>query len=113
MHESGLAAAVADTLRKERLDGARVRLLVSGGHVDPFDFDAAFRFHLVAAAPDLAEVPLEIVHLPTDRLCVGCGRPFAAITADEPCPKCGSVGLPTEAGERVEIELVRPGATDP
>ncbi len=53
MHESGLAAAVADTLREEPLDGARVRLLVSGGHADPFDFDAAFRFHLAAAAPDL------------------------------------------------------------
>jgi hypothetical protein len=113
MHESGLAAAVADALRGERLDGARVRLLVSGGHADPFDFDAAFRFHLTAAAPDLGALPLEIVHLPTDRLCVGCGRTFAAITADEPCPKCGSVGLPTQTTERVEIELVRPGANDP
>lgn len=113
MHESGLAAAVADALRGASLDGARVRLLVSGGHADPFDFDAAFRFHLVAAAPVLGTVPLEIVHLPTDRLCIGCGGTFTAICADEPCPRCGSVGLPTQTTERVEIELVRPGANDP
>jgi hypothetical protein len=113
MHESGLALAVADTLRTQDLDGALVRLLISGGHSEPADFDQSFRFHLSAAAPDLEHVPVEIVHLPSDRGCIGCGRTFAALTGDEPCPACGAAGLPLATAEHVEIELVRPGDDGP
>jgi hypothetical protein len=113
MHESGLALAVADTLRAQDLDGARVRLFVSGGHAEPDDFDRSFRFHLSAAAPDLDTVPVEIVHLPSDRACIGCGRTFAAVTGDQPCPTCGAAGLPLANAEHVEIELVRPGDHGP
>lgn len=113
MHEAGLAVAVAEALRGERLENARVRLLVSGGHAEPEDFDASLRFHLGAVAPDLAAVVLEIVHLPMDRLCVGCGTTFQSVGADEPCPDCGSGGLPLNVQERLEIELVRPGVGGP
>lgn len=109
MHEAGLAAEIADALRGERLENARVRLLVSGGHAEPEDFDASLRFHLGAVAPDLAGVAFEIVHVPTDRLCVGCGATFQSVGADEPCPDCGSGGLPLDVKERLEIELVRQG----
>ena len=108
MHESGLAIAVAETLRGQSLAGVRVRLHVRGGHSDPADFDDAFRFHLIAAAPDLADVPIQIVHEPVDRLCVACGGRFAAIASDEPCPECGGAGLPMDVAEHVEIELVGP-----
>lgn len=111
MHEAGLAAAVAAALRREgiaALAGARVRLLVSGGHAEPADFDESFRFHLAAAAPDLEMTEVEIVHLPVERVCVGCGVPFEAVSADAPCPRCGGSGLPLPTPERLEIELVRP-----
>ena len=113
MHESGLAVAVAEALRAQSLDGARVRLLVQGGHAEPDDFDAAFRFHLSAAAPDLDAIPIEIVHLPTDRICVGCGGRFSAARADEPCPTCGGASLPVDVTEHVEVEVVGPDAHGP
>jgi Zn finger protein HypA/HybF involved in hydrogenase expression len=115
MHEAGLAAAVAAALRREgvaALAGARVRLLVSGGHSEPADFDESFRFHLATSAPEFANAELEIVHLPVDRLCVGCGGSFAAVAEDDPCPACGGAGLPLPVPERVEIELVRPDGQD-
>jgi Zn finger protein HypA/HybF involved in hydrogenase expression len=113
MHEAGLAAAVADALRREgveAVDGAHIRLLVSGGHSEPADFDDSFRFHLATRAPEYDAAAIEIVHLPVDRLCVGCGEPFAAVASDEPCPRCGGSGLPVPTPEKVEIELVRPDA---
>jgi hypothetical protein len=113
MHEAGLAAAVADALRRAPLDGARVRLLVSGGHGDPDDFDGALRLHLIAAAPELEAVPLEIVHLPAPRLCIGCGREYAAVAEDAPCPSCGASGLAVPSPERLEIELLRPDVPRP
>jgi len=111
MHEAGLAVAVADALRREMVgshEEGHVRLLVSGGHVDTGDFDASLRLHLALAAPDLDLAELEIVHLPADRVCLGCGVPFASIEPDEPCPRCGGSGLSVPTPERVEIELLRP-----
>lgn len=113
MHEAGLASAVAEALRQESLDGARVRLLVSGGHSHPHDFDGSFLMHLVATAPELEGVPFEIVHLPFPRLCVGCGARFDAVTEETPCPTCGSSGLPVATPERLEIELLRPDVAGP
>lgn len=113
MHEAGLAVAVAEALRREGVaaaSGTRVRLLVSGGHAEPDDFDGSFRFHLATAAPEFDAVAIEIVHLPIDRVCVGCGGTFASVGADEPCPRCGGSGLPVPTPERVEIELLRPDA---
>ncbi len=111
MHEAGLANAVADALRREGIRQAadvRVRILVSGGHAEPEDFDGAFRMHLATAAPEFDTDAMEIVHVPIDRLCVGCGETFASVVADEPCPRCGGAGLSIPTPERVEIELVRP-----
>lgn len=113
MHEAGLAVAVAGALRREGVGaapGTRVRLLVSGGHAEPDDFDGSLRLHLAAAAPDFDAAAIEIVHLPIDRVCVGCGGTFVSVGADEPCPRCGGSGLPVPAPERVEIEILRPHA---
>jgi Zn finger protein HypA/HybF involved in hydrogenase expression len=113
MHEAGLAMAVAEALRDERRAGDRVRLLVAGGHGRPEEFDASLRLHLALADPALDPTELEIVHLPTDRLCVGCGRSFRALAADEPCPTCGSAGLAVPGPERIDLQLVHPGAGGP
>jgi len=113
MHEAGLAVAVADALRREGVGaapGTRIRLLVSGGHAEPDDFDGSFRFHLATAAPEFDAAAIEIVHLPIDRACVGCGAMFTAVGPDDPCPGCGGSGLPVPTAERVEIELLRPDA---
>lgn len=104
MHEAGLAVAIADALREQRPVGARVRLLVTGGHAEPEDFDGALRLHLAAAAPGLDVAAIEIVHLPAGRLCVGCGREFAAASSETPCPGCGGSALPVDGRERIELE---------
>lgn len=114
MHEAGLAAAVADALRKEGVApaGARVRIHVSGGHAHAEDWDGAFRLHLSLAAPEFAETPVEIVHDPIDRHCIGCGGTFQSAHADDPCPACGGNALPIPVPERLEIEVLRPHAPD-
>ena len=112
MHEAGIAIAIAGALRKEPPDGSRVRLLVSGGHGEPDDFDESLRFHLAAAAPDLDLHDLEIVHLAVDRLCSRCGATFSASEPDAVC-SCGGSSLPLPTPERVEIEMVRPDASSP
>ena len=112
MHEAGLAAAIAGALRREPADGSRVRLLVSGGHGDPVDFDESLRFHLAVGAPELDLRDMEIVHLAVDRLCAWCGRTFSASEPDAVC-SCGGSSLPIPTPERVEIEMVRPDATSP
>lgn len=115
MHEAGLAAAVADALRREGVeaDGARVLIHVSGGHAHAEDWDGAFRLHLGLAAPEYAGTPVDIVHEPVDRLCVAGAHHFAAPSADDPCPACGGSSLPVPIPERIEIEVVRPHVAGP
>ncbi len=115
MHEAGLAAAVADALRREGVeaDTARVLIHVSGGHAHAEDWDGAFRLHLGLAAPEYAATPVTIVHDPVDRLCVAGGHAFAAPSADDPCPECGGSSLPVPIPERIEIEVMRPHADGP
>jgi Zn finger protein HypA/HybF involved in hydrogenase expression len=113
VHEAGLAVAIAEALREERLDGARIRLLVTGGYAEAADFDQALRLHLAAAASDLDVTAIEIVHLPASRLCVGCGGEFAAVSTETPCPRCGGSALPIHGSERIELEWTgRPAAPE-
>jgi len=109
MHEAGLARSIAAALEDAgRLEpGVRVRLHVSGGHDDPELFDESLRLHLGLIAPALGE-QIEIVHEPVERLCSGCLEPFHAVTADEPCPRCGSIAVPVPTPERVDVELLEP-----
>ncbi len=105
MHEAGLAAAVAAALAEHDLDGARIRLLVTGGHGDERAEDAALRTHLSIAAPAVNWAAIEIVHLPSDRVCAACSTGFRASRSDEPCPACGGSALPVPTPEAIEIEL--------
>jgi len=106
MHEAGLAATIAIELLAGRRSGqtGEARLIVRGGHDEPEDFDASLRLHLALAAPDLSSPLLEIVHLPVDRLCSGCGAPFRAARPRALCPACGCAALPSTMPEEVELE---------
>jgi len=106
MHEAGIARSIAAALRGRDLAGGRVVVHVSGGHHEPADFDASLLAHLQAEAPDFAPF-VEIVHDPSERLCVACGGQFRAVLSQDPCPACGGAGLPMLENETVEVELVR------
>jgi Zn finger protein HypA/HybF involved in hydrogenase expression len=109
MHEAGLANSVVDAVRGAGPlePGARVRLLVSGGHHEPSEFESALRLHLRGNAPDL-EPLIDIVHVEAERLCMGCGGTFASIRAEDPCPACGGTAMPLPVPERIDVEVLRP-----
>lgn len=103
MHEAALAHAVALAIRGHAGSGARIRLLVSGGHADVDAFDAALRFRLEAADPDIDLDAIVIEHVPEERPCLSCGRSFAAIGMSAECPHCGGIGLTRPRPEWIEI----------
>ena len=106
MHEAALAGTIADRWREANRAGlaGRPRLLVRGAHHEPVDFDAAVRLHLAIVAPELDGGALDIIHLPIDRLCSGCGDRFTADQATATCPTCGSVALPRAVAEEIELD---------
>ena len=105
MHEAALASALADAITSRGLQGKPVRLLVSGGHADHDAFDAALRFHLEAGETAVDTGTLTIIHLPTERPCLACGRLFAAVGLAADCPHCGGIGLARPGPEQVQIEF--------
>lgn len=111
MHEAGLAAAILRTIEARGRGTAGLRILVSGGGHDPADFEGALRLHLAALAPDLDVAGLEIVHRPTARPCLACGRSFEAVEPDAVCPACGGPGLPPLEAERIELEWAADAST--
>jgi len=105
MHEAALASAVADAIMSRGLQGRSIRLLVSGGHADHHAFDAALRFHLEVGEPAVDCADLTIVHVPSERPCLACGRLFTAIGLAADCPDCGGIGLARPGPEHVQIEF--------
>ena len=113
MHEAGLAAAIATAVREAGLAGRPVRILVAGGHDEPSAFDSSLLFHLGSALPETDPALVSIVHEPTEHWCPSCGRRFDAVW-QEPCPDCGSAGMPTRLDEEVSVEPAEgPGPSDP
>jgi Zn finger protein HypA/HybF involved in hydrogenase expression len=105
MHEAGLATALVAAIRDHDLAERRLRVLVSGGHDDPFAFDDALRFHLSIAGPELDIDRIEIVHLPTQRWCPSCGHRFVGL-GDADCPACGRATMAERTEEQVELEAL-------
>ena len=106
MHEAGIARVVADEIRDRALPGDHVRLLVTGGHGDPDDFDAALRFHLEVVLSGYDTGTIEIVHRPTQRMCSSCAVPFEGVRALDPCPTCGSPGMAVPGPEQIDLEFL-------
>jgi Zn finger protein HypA/HybF involved in hydrogenase expression len=107
MHEAGLARAIAETIRQQGLVGARIRILVTGGHDDPAAFDSSLLFHLELAAPELDLGRIAIVHEPSERWCPSCGLRSKAV-GDADCPACGRATMADRTEERIEIEADEP-----
>jgi Zn finger protein HypA/HybF involved in hydrogenase expression len=106
MHEAGLAASIAETLRRHGLDakGPPIRLIVRGGHSAEAAFDDALRLHLELSLPNLDVGRVTIVHQPREATCVACGATFAAAALDSSCPICGGPGLSRPTPESVDVE---------
>jgi len=113
VHEAGIARAIAETLRTEGLVGVPVRVLVTGGHDEPADFDASLLLHLGLAAPGIDLSSIRVVHLPSERWCATCGNRFEAV-GEADCAACGGATMASQLDERVEIERADgPGSSDP
>lgn len=108
MHEGRIAAAVAAEIGERGLDGAELRLIVSGGHGDAVAFDDALRLHLAAALPHLDVSAIAIVHRPAARLCGGCAGAYIARRPADRCPVCGGEGIAVPTPERVDLEWTVP-----
>jgi Zn finger protein HypA/HybF involved in hydrogenase expression len=113
MHEAALASSVARSIRERAPPGVPIRLFVSGGHSDIAAFDAALRFHLSASDPGLDLDSITIEHLAEERMCLSCGRSFAAIGALADCPSCAGIGLTRPGPERIEISWNDHGRISP
>jgi Zn finger protein HypA/HybF involved in hydrogenase expression len=113
MHEAGIARSIVTAIRDNGLVGVPVRVVVTGGHDAPDDFDASLRFHLSIAAVDIELGPVEIVHRPGPRWCPACGRPSIGLV-DASCPDCGGPTMGTPSEEAIELEWGEmPGTSDP
>ncbi|HSG86915.1 MAG TPA: hypothetical protein VLA23_11315 [Candidatus Limnocylindrales bacterium] len=109
MHEAAIARAIAASLRDRALLGRPVRVVVSGGHTNPADFDAALLEHLAGVGPPIDVALIEVVHRPDEMRCLACDRTFPD-TLDA-CPACGGPGMPGRMDETIAIEpLEGPGS---
>ena len=108
MHEAAIARAIAATLRDRALLGRPVRVVVSGGHTDPADFDASLLGHLAGVRPPIDVALIEVVHRPEEVRCLACDGTFEG--THDSCPACGGPGLPGRMDETITIEpLEGPG----
>jgi Zn finger protein HypA/HybF involved in hydrogenase expression len=103
VHEAGIARTIADAIRDHGIDGVPVRVLVTGGHDVPADFDASLRFHLEVVAPGLDPDRLTIVHRPAPRWCPSCGTSSDGLPGGT-CPGCGGPTLGSSSDESIELE---------
>jgi len=107
MHELGLAESVLEAV-EQRAAGrpvARVRVRVGALlHVHPGSFDQSFA--LVAAGTPAEGAEVELVVVPVDLHCGGCGTTSQVGELVESCPVCGSVAVSMQGGDQVVLELL-------
>lgn len=108
MHESALAASVADAVRRLDLERstAPIRLTVYGGHTAATAFDDALLLHLAMQLPSVDSARISIVHAPRRATCLGCGASFETTAPDGEisCPTCEAPGLVRPTPESIELE---------
>lgn len=108
MHEFGMCEALVGAVerRAEGRQVAAVGVRVGARHrVVPEAFEQAFE---MAAGGTVAEgADLELVTVPAQGSCDGCGGSFTTEEVVPACPQCGSVTVAVEGGEELMLEWLR------
>jgi len=107
MHEFGLAEGVLAAVRQRtagrRVTGIRVRFGVRHA-VDAESLAQAFG--MIAEGTEAAGAAVELVTVPAEVSCRGCG--FTGQTADPlaTCPRCGGEDVTVTGGDEMTLESV-------
>lgn len=108
MHELGLCAGVVDAVQRRAEGRSVVRVGVRVGvlhRVAPEAFEQAFA---VAAAGTVAEnAEPELVFVPVEARCRGCGAGFTSHDPMPACPHCTGLDVGTHGGEELMLEWLQ------
>jgi len=107
MHEYGLAEGVLDTVR-QRADGrkvAAIKVRFGVRHaVDAESMSQAFTF--VAAGTEAADATVDLVTVPAQLSCRGCGHQAETSDVLASCPNCGSDDAEISGGDEMTLESI-------
>jgi hydrogenase nickel incorporation protein HypA/HybF len=107
MHEFGLAEGVLDTVR-QRAAGRKVTAIrVRFGVRHAVDEDSLGQaFAMVAEGTEAAGASVELVTVPAEVACRGCG--FTGETTDvlPLCPRCGGNDVDLTGGDEMTLESI-------
>ena len=107
MHELGLCTSIVDAIERRAQARSVVRVRVRVGrlhHVHPEAFDQSFA---MAAMGTVAEdAAAELVLLPVQVRCAGCGATWDGDEIPIGCPGCGSVEVEVTGGDELVLESI-------
>jgi hydrogenase nickel incorporation protein HypA/HybF len=117
MHEYGVCEGVLDAVRARargrKVAAIRVRFGVWHA-VDAASLSDAFES--VAAGTEAADAAIELVTVPAQITCRGCGSSADSTDLLAVCPRCGSADVELTGGDEMTLESVtyvpEPAATD-
>lgn len=109
MHEMSLTEGVVRILEEQAAQHgfAKVKTVwLEIGELSSVDPESmAFCFDAVTKGSAVADgARLEIVRIPGQAFCLGCGESVAVANRFDPCPKCGGFGLRVTQGEEMRIK---------
>jgi hydrogenase nickel incorporation protein HypA/HybF len=114
MHELGLCQDIVAAVEQRAGERPVARVTVRVGrlhHVHPEAFDQSFA---MAAAGGVADgAAAQLVLLPVQVRCHGCGTAHEVAELIAACPDCGGVDLELTGGDELVLESIeyRPGPT--
>jgi hydrogenase nickel incorporation protein HypA/HybF len=107
MHEYGLAEGVLDTVRQRaggrKVTAIKVRFGVRHA-VDAESMSQAFTF--VAAGTEAADAAVDLVTVPAQLSCRGCGLASETTDVLAICPRCCSGDVDITGGDEMTLESV-------
>lgn len=107
MHELGLCEDIVEAVRRRAGERPVARVRVRVGRLHHVHADAFEQsFALAAQGTVVEDASAELVMIPVQGRCTGCGHRFEA---DEPvvcCPSCGGLDVEQSGGDELILELV-------
>jgi hydrogenase nickel incorporation protein HypA/HybF len=107
MHELGLCSSIVDAIERRAGERPVARVRVRVGrlhHVHPEAFDQSFA---VAAMGTVAEdAAADLVLLPVQTRCGGCGATWDGDEIPVACPTCGEVEIELLGGDELMLESI-------